>query len=254
MFKTIYGLTMAQIISVSNHKGGVGKTTVAANIGFSLARNFKTLLIDLDPQANLSSGLGVSGSEENIEKYFKEIVHFRSPTILPYSLNNYVDIIPGNIGLLKIEKQLHDSPRSELILKELLIPIKKNYDLIIIDCPPSFDLLTINALRSSSLVLIPARPELFSLHGIESIKNFAKENGIKFKIFFNQVNSRSNLHTQTISKSKERFNGNLMHHTIRNTVALAEAFENAKNIFNYRSKCSGAMDFEDLAEELIPYI
>lgn len=245
---------MARIISVSNHKGGVGKTTVTANIGFSLARHFKTLLIDLDPQANLSSGLGVSGREENIAKYFKEIVHFRSPTILPYSLNIHVDIIPGNIGMLKIEKQLHDSPRSELILSELLIPIKKYYDLIIIDCPPSFDLLTINALHSSSLILIPARPEVFSLHGIKNIKKFAKEHGIKYKIFFNQVNSRSNLHKDTILKSKERFNGNLMRQTIRNTVALAEAFEHSENIFNYKSKCSGAADFEELAYELIPFI
>ena len=94
---------MARIISLSNHKGGVGKTTSVVNIGVGLGNlNHKVLLIDLDPQANLSSGLGASGREENIAKYFKEIVHFRSPTILPYSLNSYVDIIPGNIGLFTI--------------------------------------------------------------------------------------------------------------------------------------------------------
>lgn len=245
---------MAKVLSVSNHKGGVGKTTVSANIGFSLARHFKTLLIDLDPQANLSSGLGVLDYEENIEKYFKEIIHFRSPEIVPYSLNNYVDIIPGSLGLIKIEKQLHDSLRSELILDEIIRPIKRDYDLIVIDCPPSFNLLTINALRSSTLVLIPARPEIFSLHGIKQIKNFALENGIKYKIFFNQVNSRSKLHKKTIRDSKQQFNGNLMNHSIRNTVALAEAFENAKNIFSYKGKSSGALDFTNLADELIPYI
>lgn len=245
---------MARVISVSNHKGGVGKTTVVANIGFSLARHFKTLLIDLDPQANLSSGLGFYDREENIEKYFKEVVHFRLPEIKPYSINNYVDIIPGNSGLIKIEKQLHDSWRSELILDEMLRPTKKNYDLIIIDCPPSFNLLTINALRSSNLVLIPAKPELFSLHGVQHIRQFAEENNIRFRIIFNQVNTRSSLHADTISKSKEQFNGNQLNHTIRNTVVLAEAFEHAQNIFNHKSNSSGANDFADLAEELMPYI
>ena len=245
---------MARVISVSNHKGGVGKTTMVANLGFSLARHFKTLLIDLDPQANLSSGLGFYDRPENIEKYFKEMVHFRVPEIKPYSINNYVDIIPGNSGLIKIEKQINDSWRSEMILNEMLSPIKKNYDLIIIDCPPSFNLLTINALRSSNLVLIPAKPELFSLYGIEHIREFAEENNIKFKIIFNQVNTRSSLHAKTISKSKEKFNGNQLNHTIRNTVVLAEAFEHAQNIFSHKSMSSGASDIAGLADELMPYI
>lgn len=245
---------MARVISISNHKGGVGKTTAVANIGFSLARHFKTLLVDLDPQANLSSGLGFYDCEENIEKYFKEIIHYRSPQVTPYSINSYVDIIPGNIGLLKIENQLHDALRSELILQEILRPIKSEYDLIIIDCPPSFNLLTINALRSSNLILIPAKPEIFSIHGIERIKNFAKENDIKFKIFFNQVNKRSNLHKETVLNSKKQFNGNQMKHTIRNTVVLAEAFQNAKNIFSYKSKSLGATDFTNLTDELMPFI
>ena len=165
-----------------------------------------------------------------------------------------VYIIPGNIDLLRIENQLYDALRSELILQEILSPLKKDYDLVIIDCPPSFNLLTINALRCSNLALIPAKPELFSLHGIERIKSFAEENNIKFKIFFNQVNTRSNLHAKTILDSKKQFNGNLMSQNVRNTVVLAEAFENAKNIFSYRSSSSGAMDIAKLADELMPFI
>lgn len=245
---------MARIISVSNHKGGVGKTTIVANLGFSLARYFKILLIDLDPQSNLSSGLGYQNCEENLGKYFKEIIHFRLPEIHPYTINSYVDIIPGKIDLIKMENQMHDAIRSEFILKEILLPLKPKYDLIIIDCPPSFNLLTINALYSSNLILVPAKPEIFSIHGIEHIKNFADENAIPFKIIFNQVNMNSLLHRNTIENAKEQFNGNLLNQPIRNTIVLAEAFEHAQNIFNYNSDSLGADDFLKLSEELLPFL
>lgn len=245
---------MARVISVSNHKGGVGKTTIVANLGFALARNFKILLIDLDPQGNLSSGLGFKNCDENIEKYFKEVIHFRSPVVTPYIINSYIDIIPGTFDLIKIENRLHDTIRAEFVLKEILLPLKSKYDLIIIDCPPSFNLLTINALHSSNLILIPAKPEIFSIHGIEHIKNFANENAIPFKVIFNQVNMRSILHNETIKKAKKQYNGELMNHTIRNTVVLAEAFDNAQNIFNYKSESLGATDFVELADELLPFL
>ncbi len=246
--------TMARVISVSNHKGGVGKTTVVANLGFALARHFKILLIDLDPQANLSSGLGFENCDETIGKYFKDIIHFRHPEVNPYVINSYIDIIPGNIDLIKIENQLHDTTRSEFILNEILLPLKTKYDLIIIDCPPSFNRLTINALHSSNLILVPAKPEIFSIHGIDHIKNFANENAIPFKVIFNQVNMRSTLHRETMRNSKEKLNGNQMNHAIRNAVVLAEAFENAQNIFSYKSKSSGASDFVELADELLPFL
>lgn len=245
---------MAKVISVSNHKGGVGKTTIVANLGFALARHFKILLIDLDPQANLSSGLGFQNHEENIGKYFKEIIHFRLPVVTPYVINSYVDIIPGKIDLIKIENQMHDTIRGEFILKEIMLPLKGKYDLIIIDCPPSFNILTINALHSSNLILVPSKPEIFSLHGIDLIKNFANENAIRFKIIFNQVNMQSLLHRKTIQNAKEQFNGNLLNQTIRNTIVLAEAFENAQNIFRYKSESSGATDFINLADELLQFL
>ncbi len=245
---------MSRVISVSNNKGGVGKTTVVANLGFALARHFKILLIDLDPQANLSSGLGFGNYEENIGKYLKEIIHFRLPEITPYVINRYVDIIPGKINLIKIENQLHDTIRAEFILKEVILQFKANYDLIIIDCPPSFNLLTINALHSSNLILVPAKPEIFSIQGIDLVEKFAKENAISFKIIFNQVNIRSLLHRRIIQNTKEQFNGNLMNQTIRNTITLAEAFDNAQNIFHYRSESSGADDFIKLADELLPFL
>ena len=246
--------TVARVISVSNNKGGVGKTTIAANLGFALARHFKILLIDLDPQANLSYGLGFENYEENVGKYFKEIIHFRLPEVTPYIINRYVDIIPGIIDLIKIENQLHDTIRAEFVLKEIILPLKGKYDLIIIDCPPSFNLLTINALYSSNLILVPAKPEVFSIHGIDLVKKIAKENAIPFKIIFNQVNIRSLLHRRIIQNAKEQFNGNLLNQTIRNAIVLAEAFENAQNIFRFKSESSGARDFTNLADELLPFL
>lgn len=245
---------MSRVICVSNHKGGVGKTTVVANLGFALARNFKVLLIDMDPQANLSLGLGFAKSEENLSKYFKEKIHFRFPTLCPSVINAYVHIIPSNIDLIKIEDLLHETPRAENVLNEMLFPLKSIYDLILLDCPPSFNLLTLNALHSCNLILIPAKPEIFSINGISLIKKFATDHHIPFKIIFNQVNARSVLHQRVISEAELKFNGNLLGHSVRNNIALAEAFEHARDIFHYNSTSQGAEDFANLAEELIPFV
>lgn len=245
---------MARVISVCNNKGGVGKTTITANIGFALARQFKTLLIDLDPQTNLSSGLGFENQEENLGKYFKEIIHFRSPTVIPQRITGYIDIIPGDVDLLKVENQLHETPRSEHILNEIILQLKNKYDVIIIDCPPSFNLLTMNALHCCNLILVPAKAEKFSIQGIDAVKNFADQNDVPFKIIFNQVNIRSLLHRKVIKNTKEQFNDRLMDQNIRNTVVLAEAFENAENIFFYKGESSGADDFIKLTDELLMFL
>lgn len=245
---------MSRVICVSNHKGGVGKTTVVANLGFALARHFKVLLIDMDPQANLSSGLGFAHCAENLSKYFKEKIHFRNSTIAPYAINPYVHIIPANIDLIKLEDLLHETPRADHVLSEMLFPLKSIYDLILLDCPPSFNLLTLNALYSSNLILIPAKPEVFSINGIQLIKKFAIDNNIPFKIIFNQVNVRSVLHQKIINEAAENFNGNLLGRNVRNTIALAEAFEHARDIFHYNNDSQGAEDFTNLAEELLPFV
>lgn len=245
---------MSRVICVSNHKGGVGKTTVVANLGFALARNFKVLLIDIDPQANLSTGLGFAKSEENLSKYFKEKIHFRFPSLQPSVINQYVHIIPANIDLIKIENLLHETPRAENVLNEMLFPLKAIYDLILLDCPPSFNLLTLNALHSCNLILIPAKPEIFSINGIGLIKKFATDNQIPFKIIFNQVNMRSSLHQKVITEAGLKFNGNLLGHKVRNNIALAEAFEHARDIFHYNRLSQGAEDFTNLAEELLPFV
>lgn len=245
---------MARIISVSNHKGGVGKTTITANLGFALARQFKVLLVDVDPQANLSTGLGFKDQRYCLDQYLKEKIHYRNPEIVPYALNAYVHIIPCTLDLIKIENLLHETVRAEWMLKEILAPLRNSYDLILLDCPPSFTILTLNALKSSNLILVPAKPETFSVHGIKLLNDFANEHNVPFKIVFNQINSRTLFHKRIMEEVKEMYPEQLLTSNIKNAIALAEAFSCAQDIFNYRTESSAAQDFANLADELIPFI
>ena len=244
---------MSKVVCVCNHKGGVGKTTITANVGFSFSRNFKVLLVDVDPQCNLSTGLGVKDGKENVGTYLKEIIHSRYPSVIPVKINNYVDIIAGDIQLLEIENLLHHTAPSEFILEKIINQVKSKYDLVLLDCPPSFNLLTINALQCSDLILIPTKPEQFSIDGIRLVENFASENHIPFKIIFNQVNTRLLLHRQNMSVISGKFNGNTCVNSIRNSISLAEAFGHAKDIFHYKNKSIGATDFVNLSGELMSY-
>ena len=244
---------MSTVISVCNHKGGVGKTTLTANIGFSLSRYYKSLLIDIDPQCNLSSGLGIC-NKVSIGSYLKEIIHLGSPDVIPVKINNYVHIITGSLDLIEIENVLHNTAGGDMLLKKIIDQVKNKYDLILIDCPPSYNLLTLNALNSSDLIIIPAKPEKFSIDGIRQIENFACENHIPFKIIFNQVNTRSLHHQQIMSIISGKFNGNTFKNSVRNTISLAEAFGHAQDIFHYKNESIGAKDFVCVADELIDYI
>ncbi len=245
---------MARIISVTNHKGGVGKTTIVANLGFALARQFKVLLIDFDPQANLSSGLGFKDADNTIGRYLQEVIHVRYPTVVPHEINQYVHIIPCKVDLLDIENRLRNTISGDLMLKRIIVTIQKDYDLILIDCPPAFNYLTINALSSSNLVLVPAKPELFSIQGIELIKDYAERKQIPYKIIFNQVDMRSNYHRQVINTAQENYQSNLVANYIRTSISLAEAFEQAIDIFKFNESGNGSKDFIKLADELIPFV
>ena len=245
---------MSRVISVSNHKGGVGKTTITANLGFALARHFKVLLVDVDPQSNLSAGLGFRNQRECLDKYLKEKIHFRSPPIQPYTINSYVHIIPCTLDLIKIENLLHETAGAEWMLKQILSPLQTRYDLIILDCPPSFTILTVNALKCSNLILVPAKPETFSVHGIALLNDFANENNIPFKIVFNQINFRTLFHKRIMEEVRLNYPDQLLKSSIKNGIALAEAFSCAQDIFNYRNESNAAEDFANLADELLPYI
>ena len=252
--KRVGALTVSRVISVSNHKGGVGKTTISANLAFAMARRYKVLLIDLDPQTNLSKGLGFFDTNESIGDYIKQVIHFRLPELKPQAINNYVHIIPATANLLEIDKLLHDTVRGDNVLKELIYPLTHHYDLIMIDCPTAFNYLTINALNCSNLILIPSKAEKFSVDGIEMIKSYALQHNIPFKIVFNLVNGRLRLHKNTIKAAEESMKEVVLHARIRNTVVLSEAFSHAKDIFHYNVESKAADDFIKLSDELMDFI
>lgn len=245
---------MSRIISISNHKGGVGKTTITANLAFAFARRLKVLLIDLDPQMNLSKGLGIQSDRGNIDDYIKEIIHYRIPNLKPVPINNYVHVIPASPRLLDIENKLHETIRGDFLLREIVAPLISSYDLIMIDCPTAFNNLTLNALNCSHLILIPAKAERFSLDGMGIIKDHALAHNIPFKIVFNLTNDRLKLHRAMIKETEVENGGDLLATKIRNTVALSEAFNHAKDIFHYNVESHAAEDFIDLSDELVQYI
>ncbi len=245
---------VTKIISIANNKGGVGKTTSAANLAFALGRRFKTLMIDLDPQCNLSVGLGFKNCPENIGSYIKDLIHYRQPQIHPLKINNYVEIIPGDPDLLKIENLMHENANGEFMMRQIISYIKQDYDIIIIDCPPVMNSLCINALNACNLLLIPAKPELFSLQGVETIERFLASRNLPFKIFFNQVNTRSTHHKKLMKEIESKYTTFTLHSYVRNNVALSEAFSEATSIFHYKTESIGAKDFVSLSDEITQYI
>jgi len=245
---------VSRIISISNHKGGVGKTTITANLAFAMARQLKVLLIDFDPQTNLSEGLGFADAKENIGAYIKEVIHFRTPEVSPIAINNYVHIIPATKNLLEIDTKLNETVRGERVLGEIIFPLTHHYDLIMIDCPTAFNNLTLNALNCSNLILIPSKAEKFSVDGIEMIRTYAEKNNIPYKIVFNQVSSYFKLHATTMNSIEDRLKSSVLKTKIRSTIALSEAFTHAKNIFHYNVDSRGAKDFIRLSDEIMEFI
>lgn len=242
------------IYTISNHKGGVGKTTSTINIGSALALlNKKVLLVDLDPQANLTQSLGIQNPEITIYDNLKgEKIH----SYIEYKKNLYV--IASSLDLSAAEIDLSSEPGREYILKEVLLPLKNKFDYIIIDCPPSLGLLTINALTASDYVIIPMQAEYLPLRGLVKLKDVISKIQTRLNpaleigaVFLTQYDSRKILN-RDIAENVESFFGNKFLHTkISNNIALAEAPSQGKDIFSYNRNCKGAEDYLSIVDEMI---
>ena len=243
-------------ISITNHKGGVGKTTTSINLAGVLARKGKKiLLIDIDPQANLSSGLGFD--EENNCLYDTLT---KDADLKIYEREDNLFIIPGSIKLADAEIELSTKIAREQKLKKALKPYQSKFDLCIIDCPPSLSLLTINSLVASDSILIPLKAEFFSLTALNSIDRIYNEVKENFNsdlyiigLFFNSYDKRLIL-TQNVKLQVEQQYGDvLMKSAIRNNIAISECITppNCTHIIDYDPKSKGAEDFSKLADELI---
>lgn len=242
------------IYAISNHKGGVGKTTSTINIGAALAlKKKRVLLVDLDPQANLTQSLGVNKAEITIYDNLRG-----EKLISPIECKNNLYVIPSSLDLSAAEIDLSAEPGREYILKEFLLKLKDKYDYILIDCPPSLGLLTINALTAADFVIIPMQAEYLPLRGLakltEVINKIQARLNVGLKIgcvFLTQYDSRKILN-RDVADSVEQFFGNkFLQSKISSNIALAEAPSQGKDIFSYNKNCKGAEDYSVLVDEII---
>ena len=250
---------MGKIISVANQKGGVGKTTTTVNLAASLGvLEKKVLLIDADPQANATSSLGLNNDdfEINIYQVFEHIGDIKKSIIKTNSPNLF--IIPSHIDLVAVEIELVDKPNREMMLKNALSKVSDEFDYILIDCPPSLGLITLNALSASNSIIIPIQCEYFALEGLgkllNTIKSIQKIHNNLLEIegmLLTMYDSRLRLSKQVVEEVKKHFYNMVFNTIISRNVRLGEAPSYGETIINYDASSKGANNYLKFAEELI---
>jgi chromosome partitioning protein len=250
---------MGKIISLTNQKGGVGKTTTAINLGASLASlGKKVLLVDADPQANASSGLGI---DIRTLKYtiYECLIENIAPqqTILKTEVENLY-LMPSHIDLVGAEIEMLNLENRENVLKNTLTPIKNDFDYLLIDCSPSLGLITVNALTASDSVIIPVQCEYFALEGISKLLNTIKiiksklNTGLEIEGFLlTMYDNRLRLANQVLEEVKRHFEGMVFETVITRNVRLSEAPSHGMPVLQYNSESKGSVNYLDLAKELI---
>lgn len=245
---------MSKVISISNHKGGVGKTTSTINIGAGLNwLGKKVLLIDLDPQANLSQSLGLLNQRTNIYGAIRG-----EYPLSPLEVLEGLDVIPSTLDLSGAEVELSGEAGREYILRELIEPIRSSYDYILIDSAPSLGLLTINAFTAADEVYIPLQAQFLALQGLaklmEVIDKIKKRLNKELRVggvFITQYDSRKILNRNVVDTIEEHFKAEVFKTKIRDNIALAEAPAQGLDIFRYNAKSYGAEDYLALCHELL---
>lgn len=249
---------MSRIIAVANQKGGVGKTTTSVNLAASLAvAEFKTLLVDIDPQANASSGVGIDVNEAPVSIY--EVLIDRTPasqgvqkTLLPF-----LDIVPSHINLVGAEIELIDQQQREHVLKHMLAEVRDRYEYIVIDCPPSLGLLTLNSLTAADSVLIPVQCEYYALEGLGKLLNtinIVRQHlnaaldieGVLLTMF----DTRLRLSKQVAEEVRNYFGEKVFDTIISRNVRLSEAPSFGKPVILYDALSVGTQNYIDLAQEI----
>ena len=257
--KGVFIMPKCKVIAVTNQKGGVGKTTTSVNLGACLARaGQKVLLIDTDAQGNATSGIGVR--KHNIENDVYDVIVSELPireAIMPTYIDN-LDVVPATIQLAGAEIELTAQMAREKKLYDAVQDVKEEYDFILIDCPPSLGLLTINAFTASDSILIPVQSEYYALEGLSQLMNTIQLVQKHFNpdlqiegVLMTMLDARTNLGNQVVEEVKKFFKEKVYKTVIPRNVRLSEAPSHGMSIIDYDPRSRGAEEYEALAKEVL---
>ncbi len=250
---------MGRIIAIANQKGGVGKTTTAINLSASLAeKGRKVLAIDMDPQGNLSSGLGLDKNTIEGTIYDMIIGEADVEEVIHKDTIENLDILPSNVDLSAVEIEMIDVESKEFVVKNAIQKVRDNYDYVIIDCPPSLSLLTVNAMTTADSVLVPIQCEYYALEGLSQLIHTVELVKDRLNpvleiegVVFTMYDARTNLSLQVVENVKENLEQNIYKTIIPRNIRLAEAPSYGTPINQYDPRSSGAESYMRLAEEVI---